>query len=78
MGVICMTVISLSKMSMDEKVSLILKSGDKNFIREFCGVSSSKFLMLEVSNKHALGNFIKNKVKIMPEETFEQKVRDLL
>lgn len=76
-GVVFLEAETLSDMTIDDKVNFILNNANKVFIRKFCGISASKLLLLEKSQKDSLFNFLKYKIKNMPEETFNKKIKAL-
>lgn len=68
----------LEKLSTKEKVELLLHAEDKLVIRKFCGITQSKLLMLELSHRNALKNFLKNRVEKMTDEEFHLKLKELV
>lgn len=58
-----------------EKAKIIMSFQDKKIIRKFCGVSPSKFLMLELAENNGLERFIEQKISAMSEEKFMDKLK---
>lgn len=57
-----------------EKAKIIMALQDKQLIRKFCGVSPSKFLMLELAENNGLERFIEQKIRAMSEDKFIDKL----
>jgi len=67
----------LVEMSTQEKVDFLFTNADKKFLRKFCGVSPSKFMMLEISGEQQFKKFLAGRVNKLSNEEFYEITKKL-